>query len=94
MVINFRTVSIRGAFNFGRARELWYDGTIKVFDINGLVLAMGAEKPQKKAGFLRSWDVKTDTGNITMRGKCIGCAGRKWRRVTFAPDSELWSLSP
>lgn len=92
-MINFRSVSIKGAFNFGRARVLWSGGLLRVFTVDGMVLETSAEEPLKKVGLLRAWSVSTVRGDITMRGKCITCGGKKWWRVTYAPDNELWNTA-
>lgn len=92
-ILNFRSVSVSGAFNLSRSRVLWHNGTLKVFDDKGVVLETTAAKPEKKPGFLRVWDVKTAKGDIVMRGKCMTCGGRKWWRVMYMPDIELWSLT-
>lgn len=89
-MVNFRSVSIKGAFNFGRARVLWQAGMLKVFDADGLKLSTPAEEPVRKAGHLRAWSVKTSRGDIAMRGKCMTCGGRKWSRITYMSDSKLW----
>lgn len=93
LMLNFLSVSIRGAFNFGRARVLWHDGTLKVFDPKGLVLTSPAEKPVKKKGYLRAWDIKTKKGDIIMRGKCMTCGGKRWWRLMRIPENDLWSQS-
>lgn len=91
-MVNFPSVSIRGAFEFGRARALWKDGLLRVFGFDGLLLETIAERPVKKAGYLLAWDVRTARGDITIRSKCITCGGRKWWRIVFMPSDELWSL--
>ncbi len=94
MITNFKSVAVRGAFNCSRARVLWYDGLLRIFDVNGLVLETKAEKPQKKPRFLRTWNVKTAKGDLTMTGKCMTCGGKQWRRVTFMSSQELWDTAP
>jgi len=90
-MINFRSVSIKGAFNHARARVIWNNGVLKVFTINGMILSIGAQRPQVKRGFIRTWDVETAKGNITMRAKCMTCGGRKWWPVYYASDTDLWN---
>ena len=89
-MINYRSVSIKGAFNVGRARALWHNGVLKVFDMTGFVLAIAAEKPARNKGLLRAWDVKTEKGDIIMRGKCMTCGGKQWWRIMYIPEGELW----
>jgi hypothetical protein len=90
-VRNYRSVSIKGAFSAARARVLWYDGVLKVFDVAGQVLETVANEPQRKPRHVRVWDVKTARGDIVMRGKCMTCGGKKWLRVMAIPADELWS---
>ena len=92
-MLNFRSVSIKGAFNFGRARVLWHAGVLRVFDINGLALEVVSSKPVPKKGYRRAWDAKTVRGDVIMRGKCMTCGGRRWWRVTYASDNELWNMT-
>lgn len=92
-MLNFRSVSIRGAFNIGRARVLWHDGELKVFDTKGLVMSTPAEEPVKNKGYLRRWDIKTKKGDIIMRGRCMTCGGKKWWRIMYIPETELWGRS-
>jgi hypothetical protein len=89
-MINFSSVSIRGAFNFSRARVIWHEGELKVFDFQGVLLSTPAQEPTKKPGYLRAWDVKTKKGDIIMRGKCMTCGGKKWWRMMLIPDRDLW----
>lgn len=88
---NYRSVSIKGAFSSARARVLWYDGRLKVFDANGLVLETIADEPQRRPRHIRAWDVETARGAIVMRGKCMTCGGRAWLGVMRIPAAELWS---
>ena len=88
---NYRSVSIKGAFSAGRARVLWYDNSLKVFDVNGLVLETVAEAPLRRPRHVRVWDVKTARGDIVMRGKCMTCGGKAWLRTMAVPADELWS---
>ena len=90
-MMNFRSVSISGAFNFARARAIWYGGLLRVFDADGLTLEVISNRPIKKSGYLRVWDVSTTQGMITIKKKCITCGGRKWWRVSYMPTDELWS---
>lgn len=89
-VRNYRSVSIKGAFAFSRARVLWYDGVLKVFGTAGLVLETEADEPQRKPRHVRVWTVKTARGDIVMRGKCMTCGGRKWLDVISVSSHELW----
>ncbi len=91
-MLNFRSVSIKGAVNLARARVLWQDGSLKVFNALGLVLSTRSKEPTRSKGRIRAWDVDTDMGHLVMRGKCTTCGGRKWRRVTYMNDEELWNL--
>jgi hypothetical protein len=90
MVDNYGTVTIRGAFSSGRARVLWHDGLLRAYGVNGLMLEVAAEKPTRKKGHLRAWDVKTERGDISLHMKCITCGGRAWWRTAFTPAEELW----
>ena len=90
-MIDLKSVSIRGAFNYARARVLWKDGILKVFGVDGLMLEIISEQPAKRQGHIMSWDAKTGKGDINIRGKCITCGGRKWWRVIYLPKRELWS---
>ena len=92
-MINFRSVSIKGAFNFGRARVLWKDGLLKVFNADGLALRVRSKIPMRKEGHIRAWHAETASGNVTMRSKCMTCGGKKWWRVYRASDNELWGLT-
>ncbi len=89
-ILNFRSVSVRGAFNFSRARVLWYDGLLRVYGLDGLVLEEVSNEPQAKRGYLKSWVVKTSRGIVTLRNKCMACGGMKWRRVYNLSNIELW----
>jgi hypothetical protein len=89
-MINLRSVSIRGVFNYARARLLWSDGLMRVYTPDGLVLELISDQPVRRPGYVHTWDVKTSKGNIEVRGKCITCGGKKWWRVAFAPSEELW----
>jgi len=89
---NFRSVLLRGAFNTSRARAIWYDGLLKVFDTHGLMWSAPSKEPQRRPGHIRVWDAETTEGNIVMRGKCLTCGGSQWRRVTSAPAQTLWDL--
>ncbi len=88
---NFRSVSIRGAFNISRARVLWHDGLLRVYGVDGLVIEEVSNEPQVKKGYLKSWVAETSRGTITIRNKCITCGGRKWWRVLHKPANELWN---
>lgn len=90
-MIDLKTVSIRGTFNYGRARVLWKDGLLKVFGVNGLMLEIMSERPIRKARHMMTWDAKTRKGTVTMRGKCMTCGGRKWWRIVYMAKEELWS---
>ena len=90
-MINFASVSIRGAFNFARARVIWHDGLLRVFGKTGPMLDIIADEPRKKPGHVWTWDVHTAKGDIVLRNKCITCGGREWWRVVLAPTDELWS---
>lgn len=92
-MINFLSVTIKGAFNFSRARVIWHDGILKVFDHKGVVLSTPSDEPVRNTGYLRSWDVKTSKGAIIMRGKCMTCGGKKWWQLMRIKDVDLWSQS-
>jgi len=87
---NFLSVSIKGAFNFARARVIWHKGMLKIFDYKGLVLYTPADEPVRNWGYLRAWDVKTEKGDIIMRGKCLTCGGKEWLQLMRVPEKELW----
>ena len=70
---------------------LWYDGTLKVFDADGLVLETVANEPHRRPHHVRVWDVKTARGDIVMRGKCMTCGGKAWLGVMRIRADELWS---
>ena len=91
-MMNFRSVSISGAFHYGRARAIWSAGLLRVFGVDGIVLEVVSETPIKRPGFLRSWDANTASGTITIKGKCMTCGGRKWWRILYMPTDELWSM--
>ena len=91
-MINFRSVSIKGTFNYGRARVLWHDGLLKVFTPNGLVLRVRSKIPTRKEGRLKAWHVETVRGNITLSSKCMTCGGKKWWNTYYTPDAELWGV--
>jgi hypothetical protein len=90
-MIDLRTVSISGAFNYSRARVLWKDGMLKVFGVDGMMLELISEKPVRNRGRLNSWRIKTGKGDIMTRGKCMTCGGRKWWRIIYMAKNELWN---
>ncbi len=90
--INFSSVSINGIFNYARARVLWRDGVLRIFTVPGLHLEIASRQPVKRSGFLRTWDVKTDKGNIVMKGKCITCGGSGWLRLVAKSSDALWRV--
>jgi hypothetical protein len=90
--VNFSSVSIKGAFNYARARVLWHDGLLRVFTLDGLSLEIVALRPVKRHRYIMTWDVDTGKGDIVMRLKCVTCAGRKWWRLVAMPSDELWRL--
>ena len=93
-IMNFTSVSIKGTFNFGRARVLWRDGMMRIYTIDGLVSEYMADQPTKRDRYLHTWDVNLgkngDAGSITLRMKCITCGGRKWWRIAYMPLEQLW----
>ncbi len=91
-MINFNSVSIRGVFNYARARVIWNDGLLRVFGKDGPMLDIMADKPRKKPGHILTWVVKTAKGDITLRNKCITCGGRRWWRIVNVSNDELWRL--
>lgn len=92
-MISFRSVSIKGAFNFGRARVLWNDGLLRVFCYDGLALEIKAQPPVKRIRHLATWDITTERGEITLRNKCITCGGRKWWPVYYMEQNDLWKMA-
>lgn len=92
-ISDFKSVSIRGAFNYGRARVLWKHGLLKVFGLNGATLEIMSEKPVRKRGYLAAWAVQTGKGEIVLRGKCMTCGGRKWWAVYYKSANELWGAT-
>ena len=89
-IINYPSVSIKGAFNYSRARVLWKDGLLKVFGLDGPVLEVVSDRPVKKRGYLMAWDISTGKGKVIMRGKCITCGGKKWWRIIYMSRFDLW----
>jgi hypothetical protein len=89
--LNFSSVSIKGAFDYARARVLWHDGLLRVYTVGGLALEIAALRPVKRSRHLRTWDVDTGKGDIVIRWKCITCGGRKWWHLIATPSDELWS---
>lgn len=92
-MIDLKSVSVRGAFNYGRARVLWKDGMLKVFGVDGVLLEIMSEKPVRKKGHLMAWDAKTGKGSITLRGKCMTCGSRKWWPIYYKSKHELWGAT-
>ncbi len=93
MKTNFPSVSIKGVFNYARARVLWRDGLLRVYTVEGLRLEISSEQPFPRPGYIRSWTAKTSKGYIILRGKCITCGGRKWWRLVYKSADELWEAS-
>ena len=89
-MVNFRSVSMRGAFNFGRARVLWQNGLMRVFNADGFVIQLKAEEPKRRPGHILVWDSKTESGGIVLKNKCMTCGGRKWLRTYRASSNKLW----
>jgi len=89
-MLNFLSVSISGAFNFGRARVLWHEGIMKVFNADGFVIQKKADKPKRLSGHIRMWQSETEDGSIILKGKCMTCGGSKWWKVYRASSDELW----
>jgi hypothetical protein len=92
-IADFSSVSIKGAFNYGRARVLWNNGLLRVYTVDGLRLEILARRPVKRPRHLRTWDIDTGKGDIVLRGKCITCGGRPWWRIAFMPVNELWRVT-
>jgi len=92
-MLDYKSVSIRGAVNYGRARVLWEDGVLKIINPDRDVLEIPADRPVKKQGYLWAWDVKTEKGDIIMKIKCMTCGGKKWWRIMNIPKSEAWGLT-
>ncbi len=89
-MFDLKSVSISGAFNYGRARVLWKGGLLKMFGIDGAMLEIMSEQPRRKRGYVAVWVAKTSKGDITMRGKCMTCSGRKWWPIYFKSKHDLW----
>ena len=92
LMIDLKSVSISGVFNFARARVLWNDGMLKVFGLDGSLLEIMSEQPVRKKGYLMAWGAKTGKGDIIMRNKCMTCGGRKWWRIIYMRKNELWNI--
>jgi hypothetical protein len=90
-LVNFTSVTVKGALNFGRARALWKDGMLRIFGVDGLLVETNSERPTRRPGHLLTWDAKTARGDITLRTKCITCGGRRWWRIVAMSPEELWS---
>ncbi len=91
--MDFKSVSVKGAFNYARARVLWRGGLLRVYTVEGLQVDVMSERPVRRPRFLGTWDVKAYSGNITLRAKCVTCGGRKWWRVVSKSFDELWSTT-
>ena len=91
--MDFKSVSVKGAFNYARARVLWRGGLLRVYTLSGPHLEIMSEQPVKRPKFLGAWDIKTQVGDITLRTKCVTCGGRKWWRVVSKSFDELWSTT-
>ncbi len=91
-ITSFSSVSIKGVFNYKRARVLWYDGLLRVYTVDGLRLEVIAEQPSPRPGYLRSWTVRTDKGDIILRRRCVTCGGKEWRRLAYRSTNELWRM--
>lgn len=89
-MIDMRSVSLSGALASARARVIWDDGLLKIWNRDGFVTALKAEKPVKIRGYLARWDTKTERGNLEIRGKCLGCGGRKWWKFMTVSTETLW----
>lgn len=88
---NFTTVTVKGSFNFARARVIWRDGVLRVFTLEGLALDLPASAPKKRPGYVHTYDVDLGgKGTITLRGKCVTCGGRKWWKIAYRPANLLW----
>ena len=92
MTFDLKSASMHGAFNIGRARVLWRGGLLRVFTVNGLCLEISSEQPIRRPGYMKSWSVKTDKGNIILKTKCMACGGRRWWRIVYMPFDNLWRM--
>ena len=92
MTFDLKSVGMRGVFNFSRVRVLWYDGVLKVYTVDGLHLELITELPIRRPGYMRSWSVKTNKGDIILRAKCMACGGRQWWRIMYMPFDRLWRI--
>ena len=81
-------VQLTGAVRLPKARVLYKDGIIKVFDKSGHVATLTGADPVKRKGWRRSWQTMTDQGLLFMEGKCIACGG--WARVAAQSKEVLW----
>lgn len=89
-LLDFKSVSMHGAHNFGRVRVLWQDGLLKAFDKHGKVLEIAATEPVKKKGYIRTWEFVSIVGKTTMRGRCMTCGGSAWWKMLWEPGAKLW----
>lgn len=87
-MIDLKAVKASGAFEIGRARALWEDGTLKLYTKRGMVRQYQASEPVRKTGWRRTWTVVTPQGVIELAGTCMLCGG--WRQVTRIPARLLW----
>lgn len=90
--IDFRSVSVRGAFNYGRARLLWRGALLRVYTLDGLQFEVEAARPVRRMGYLMAWDIKTAVGSVIVRPKCITCGGVKWARIIARPFDQMWEV--
>jgi len=93
MTFDLRSATMQGVYNCGRVRALWHGGILKIFTVDGLLFELKTEKPIRRPYYAKSWIIKTEKGDIILKGKCITCGGRKWWRIGYVPFDKLWRMS-
>lgn len=92
-ITDYTSVSLRGVINAARARVLWRDGTLRVYTPDGLLHTLVCPKPVRQPGFLRTWSVTTSKGELTLKGRCMTCGGRRWWGLYAMPAGMLWGAA-
>jgi len=91
MTFDLKSASMHGQWRHARVRVLWRDGLLRVFGLVGLLLELKTKEPVRMKGFLNSWLVDSDIGQIILKSRCMTCGGPKWWRLMRIPADDLWS---
>jgi len=87
-MLDLPSVKVTGAINIARARALYQDGSLRLYNQMGRIRTIVCTEPVPKKGWRSTWSAMTDIGAIVLKSRCSSCGG--WRVVTDIPAEELW----